>query len=128
MQALLWDLFWFTKFISHKSIDLDQIFWDYKPKMNDMKKDTYTLWIDDELVATREHTREGYNELLADACEHQGKAACEIYSSRDDQAVWQSDQETGVPMTYEEAYGCDYEPTPQEYYEPSCYDGTYSEM
>ena len=27
--------------------------------MNDMNKDTYTLWIDDELVATRDHTREG---------------------------------------------------------------------
>ena len=38
--------------------------------MNDMKKDTYTLWIDDELVATRDHTREGYNDLLAYAQEH----------------------------------------------------------
>lgn len=35
MQALRLDLFWFTKFILHKSIDFNQNFWDYKPKMND---------------------------------------------------------------------------------------------
>tara|TARA_Y100000361_G_scaffold92216_1_gene82222 strand:- start:379 stop:657 length:279 start_codon:yes stop_codon:yes gene_type:complete len=92
--------------------------------MNDMKSHTYTLWIDDELVAARDHTREGYNDLLAEAVEHQGKAACEIYSSRDDEAVWQSDREV-VPMTYEETYGWDASP---EAYEPNPYDGTYSEM
>ena len=60
--------------------------------MNDMNKDTYTLWIDDELVATRDHTREGYNDLLA-------YAQAEVY----------------------------YDAGPEPY-EPSCYDGTYSEM
>ena len=34
-----------------------------------MKKDNYTLWINDELVATRDHTRDGYNDLLAYAQE-----------------------------------------------------------
>jgi len=72
-----------------------------------MKKDTYTLWIDDELVATRDHNRDGYNDLLAEASEVQGKAACEIYSSKDEQEWWDSVCED---------------------YEPNCYDGTYSEM
>ena len=73
---------------------LTRIFESINTKMNDMKKDTYTLWIDDELVATRDHNRDGYNDLLAEASEVQGKAACEIYSSKDDQAVWTSDRET----------------------------------
>ena len=92
--------------------------------MNDMKKATYTLWIDDQLVATGPHTRETYNDLLAEAAEAQGNVLCEIYSSRDDEAVWQSDREV-VPMTYEETYGWDASP---EAYEPNPYDGTYSEM
>ena len=96
--------------------------------MNDMKKETYTLWIDDQLIATGPHTRETYNDLLAEAAEAQGNVLCEIYSSKDDQAVWQSDQETAVPMSYEETYGYDYEVSSQEYYEPNPYDGTYSEM
>lgn len=89
-----------------------------------MKKATYTLWIDDQLVATGPHTRETYNDLLAEAAEAQGNVLCEIYSSRDDEAVWQSDREV-VPMTYEETYGWDASP---EAYEPNPYDGTYSEM
>ena len=87
-------------------------------------KATYTLWIDDQLVATGPHTRETYNDLLAEAAEAQGNVLCEIYSSRDDEAVWQSDREV-VPMTYEETYGWDASP---EAYEPNPYDGTYSEM
>ena len=89
-----------------------------------MKKATYTLWIDDQLVATGPHTRETYNDLLAEAAEAPGNVLCEIYSSRDDEAVWQSDREV-VPMTYEETYGWDASP---EAYEPNPYDGTYSEM
>ena len=89
-----------------------------------MKKATYPLWIDDQLVATGPHTRETYNDLLAEAAEAQGNVLCEIYSSRDDEAVWQSDREV-VPMTYEETYGWDASP---EAYEPNPYDGTYSEM
>ena len=89
-----------------------------------MKKATYTLWIDDQLVATGPQTRETYNDLLAEAAEAQGNVLCEIYSSRDDEAVWQSDREV-VPMTYEETYGWDASP---EAYEPNPYDGTYSEM
>ena len=89
-----------------------------------MKQETYTLWIDDQLVATGPHTRETYNDLLAEAAEAQGNVLCEIYSSRDDEAVWQSDREV-VPMTYEETYGWDASP---EAYEPNPYDGTYSEM
>jgi hypothetical protein len=92
--------------------------------MNDMKQETYTLWIDDQLVASGPHTRETYNDLLAEAAEAQGNVLCEIYSSRDDEAVWQSDREV-VPMTYEETYGWDASP---EAYEPNPYDGTYSEM
>ena len=92
--------------------------------MNDMKKATYTLWIDDQLVATGPHTLETYTDLLAEAAEAQGNVLCEIYSSRDDEAVWQSDREV-VPMTYEETYGWDASP---EAYEPNPYDGTYSEM
>ena len=82
-----------------------------------MKKATYTLWIDDQLVATGPHTRETYNDLLAEAAEAQGNVLCEIYSSRDDEAVWQSDREV-VPMTYEETYGWDASP---EAYEPNPY-------
>lgn len=89
-----------------------------------MKQETYTLWIDDQLVASGPHTRETYNDLLAEAAEAQGNVLCEIYSSRDDEAVWQSDREV-VPMTYEETYGWDASP---EAYEPNPYDGTYSEM
>ena len=89
-----------------------------------MKKATYTLWIDDQLVATGPHTRETYNDLLAEAAEAQGNVLCEISSRRDDEAVWQSDREV-VPMTYEETYGWDASP---EAYEPNPYDGTYSEM
>ena len=74
--------------------------------MNDMKKDTYTLWIDDELVATRDHNRDGYNDLLAEASEVQGKAACEIYSSKDDQAVWTSDSETIIEEQAAQASEC----------------------
>ena len=91
-----------------------------------MKKDTYTLWIDDELVATRDHNRAGYNDLLAEASEGQGKAACEIYSSKDDQAVWPSDSETPIE---EPAMGAaEWWDSVSEDYEPNCYDGTYSEM
>ena len=89
-----------------------------------MKQETYTLWIDDQLVASGPHTRETYNDLLAEAAEAQGNVLCEIYSSRDDEAVWQSDREV-VPMTYEETYGWDASP---EAYESNPYDGTYSEM
>ncbi len=89
-----------------------------------MKQETYTLWIDDQLVASGPHTRETYNDLLAEAAEAQGNVLCEIYSSRDDEAVWQSYREV-VPMTYEETYGWDASP---EAYEPNPYDGTYSEM
>jgi len=95
--------------------------------MNDMNKDTYTLWIDDELVATRDHTREGYNDLLAYAQESLASSP-EIYSSRDEQAVWQADTDAesfrDMMPTSEEVY---YDAGPEPY-EPSCYDGTYSEV
>ena len=109
-----------------KPLDLNPNFWEYNTKMNDMKKDTYTLWIDDELVATRDHNRDGYNDLLAEASEVQGKAACEIYSSKDDQAVWTSDRETIIE---EQAAQADvWWDSLCEDSEPNCYDGTYSEM
>jgi len=95
--------------------------------MNDTRKETYTLWIDDELVATRDHNREGYNDLLAHAQEHLANNP-EIYSSRDEQAVWEADTDAesfrDMMPTAEEFYA-DAGP---ENYEPSCYDGTYSEM
>ena len=95
--------------------------------MNDMKKDTYTLWIDDELVASRDHTREGYNDLLAYAQEHLANSP-EIYSSREEQAVWWADMDADkfrdMMPTSEEVY---YDAGPEPY-EPNCYDGTYSEM
>jgi hypothetical protein len=94
--------------------------------MNDMKKDTYTLWIDDQLVATRDHNRDGYNDLLAEASEVQGKAACEIYSSKDDQAVWTSDSETTIEEP--DTGAAEWWDSVCEDYEPNCYDGTYSEM
>jgi len=96
--------------------------------MNAMKKETYTLWIDDEMVASRDHTREGYTDLLAYAQEHLASSP-EIYSSRDDQAVWQADTDAesfrDMMPTSEEFYADAMGPEP---YEPSCYDGTYSEM
>ena len=44
-----------------------------------MKRENYTLWVNDELVATRDHTREGYTDLLAYAHEHMNETP-EIYS------------------------------------------------
>ena len=96
--------------------------------MNDMKKDTYTLWIDDELVATRDHNRDGYNDLLAYAQEHLANSP-EIHSSREEQAVWWADMDADefrdMMPSSEEFYADAMGPEP---YEPSCYDGTYSEM
>ena len=93
--------------------------------MNDMKKDTYTLWIDDELVATRDHTREGYNDLLAYAQESLADSP-EIYSSKDDKAVWSAD--SGAIIEEQAAQASEWWDSVCENYEPNCYDGTYSEM
>jgi hypothetical protein len=93
--------------------------------MNDMKKDTYTLWIDDEMVATRDHTREGYNDLLAYAQESLADSP-EIYSSKDDKAVWSADSETTIEEP--DTGAAEYWDSVCEDYEPNCYDGTYSEM
>jgi|TARA_R110002020_G_scaffold41318_2_gene121930 hypothetical protein len=93
--------------------------------MNEMKQHNYTLWINDELVATRDHTREGYTDLLAYAQESLADSP-EIYSSRDEQAVWQADTDTEpTPSDEGGMYDDMYTPEP---YEPNCYDGTYSEM
>ncbi len=94
--------------------------------MNDMKKETYTLWIDDEMVASRDHTREGYTDLLAYAQEHLANIP-EIYSSRDDRAVWTSDGETTI-IEEQAAQASEWWDSLCEDYEPNCYDGTYSEM
>ncbi len=93
--------------------------------MNDMKKDTYTLWIDDELVATRDHTREGYSDLLAYAQESLADSP-EIYSSKDDKAVWSAD--SGTIIEEQAAQASEWWDSVCENYEPNCYDGTYSEM
>ena len=90
-----------------------------------MKKDTYTLWIDDELVATRDHTREGYSDLLAYAQESLADSP-EIYSSKDDKAVWSAD--SGTIIEEQAAQASEWWDSVCENYEPNCYDGTYSEM
>ena len=90
-----------------------------------MKRENYTLWVNDELVATRDHTREGYTDLLLYAQEHMDETP-EIYSSRDEQAVWWADMDAD-PTPRDEGGMYDDMFTPEPY-EPSCYDGTYSEM
>ncbi len=98
--------------------------------MNDMKKETYTLWIDDELVATRNHNRDGYNDLLAYAAEVQGNVLCEIYSSKDEEAVWNNGEGTATPDVDNDGgmAAAEWYDSVCEDYEPNPYDGTYSEI
>ena len=63
-----------------------------------MKKDKmmggvshYTLWLGVSLIKTVNHTDEGYDNLLARAQTYCEKGLnCQIFSSREDDAVWDS--------------------------------------
>jgi hypothetical protein len=69
-----------------------------KEDMKNMKNDKmmgsvshYTLWLGIRLIKTENHTQEGYDNLLARAQTYMEKGLnCSIFSSREEDAVWDS--------------------------------------